>query len=398
MHTLIYFHDAALAHSQYLLRAFAQNPNISKLTVVYPEGRGQDEIFSAGGDSSVTNLPNAFEMLGVPSSHLRAKWGNFFDLQKVIATQKPDYVIVFDEAYSINTFLIGLAVKASGLKIPVVCYGFENIEQSPPFKWFLDDPLRRAWPFIRKTLRYVFIDKLLQPLRAQLVQGALVSYRECAQVIEHTGWKLLMQEQWWGVDVDRFKAHSKAVEDKSSQESNVIAYVGRFVPEKGILDLLKALTLLPDSYSLILIGAGPQKDQIRSQVTKLNLNSRVRIFPPMSLDYLARQLQAVDVLALPSHTEVFWKEQYGRVLVEAMAAGIPVVGSRSGAIPYVIGDNLLTFDEGDCAGICNAIQVALNMSSDQCQQLQVRAEQGSAQQFAQAYIDLYQQLLPSVSS
>ena len=398
MHTLIYFHDAALAHSQYLLRAFAQNPNISKLTVVYPEGRGQDEIFSAGGDGSMTPLSNAFEMLGVRSSHLRTKWGNFFDLQKVINTQKPDYVIVLDEAYSINTFLIGLAVKVSRLKSPVVCYGFENIEQSPPFKWFLGEPLKRAWPFIRKTLRYVFIDKLLQPLRAQLVQGALVSYHECAQVIEHNGWKLPMQEQWWGVDVDRFKAHSKAVADKSSQESNVIAYVGRFVPEKGILDLLNALTLLPESCSLMLIGAGPQEDLIRQHTAQLGLNSRVRIFPPMSLDYLARQLQGVDVLALPSHTEAFWKEQYGRVLVEAMAAGIPVVGSRSGAIPYVIADDLRTFKEGDLEGICNAIKVALNMSADQCWQLKLRAEQGSAQQFAQAYIDLYQQLLPSMSS
>ncbi|BDT74653.1 glycosyltransferase family 4 protein [Polynucleobacter sp. KF022] len=398
MHTLIYFHDAALAHAQYLLKAFAHNSSISQLTVVYPEGRGQDPIFSVSSESDELLYPKAYEMVGVRSSRLRIKWGNFFDLQKVIATQKPDYVIVLDEAYSINAFLIGLAVKVSGLRIPVVCYGFENINQSPPFKWFLRDPLKHFLPFIRKTLRYIFVDKLLQPIRVQLIHGALISYQECAQVIEQTGWKLPMQEQWCGVDVDLFNAHSKVTTQKSTETSSVIAYVGRFVPEKGILDLLNALTLLPEHCILLLIGAGPEEELIKQKTAQLSLSDRVRIFPPMGLDRLARQLQEVDVLALPSHTEVFWKEQYGRVLVEAMAAGIPVVGSRSGAIPYVIGDELRTFEEGDHQGICNAIQVALSMSPDQCQHLQLRARRGSAQQFAQAFINFYQKLLPSVRS
>lgn len=397
MHTLIYFHDAALSHSQYLLEAFATNPSISHLTVIYPEGRGQDAIFSAGSDLRST-LFSDFEMIGVRSSRLRTKWGNFFDLYHVIASQKPDYVIVLDEAYSINALMIGIAVKLCGLKIPVVCYGFENIDQSPPLKWFCQDPLKRLWPFIRKTLRYLLIDQLLQPIRDRVVHGALVSYSECAQVIKGSGWNIPMKEQWWGINVDLFKAHTKALVHKRAEEPKVIAYVGRFVPEKGILDLVKALLLMPKSHSLLLIGAGPDEDLIRQKVSQLGLDSRIRIYPPMGLDRLALQLQGVDVLALPSHTEAFWKEQYGRVLVEAMAAGIPVVGSRSGAIPHVIGDDLCTFEEGDLDGIYRAVTVALSMDADQRQQLQIRSEQGSAQQFVQAYIDFYHQLSPSLDS
>jgi glycosyltransferase involved in cell wall biosynthesis len=54
----------------------------------------------------------------------------------------------------------------------------------------------------------------------------------------------------------------------------------------------------------------------------------------------------LDALVLPSRTRPNWKEQFGRVLVEAMACGVPVIGSDSGEIPYVIGDAGLIFPEG----------------------------------------------------
>ena len=239
---------------------------------------------------------------------------------------------------------------------------------------------------------------MLQPIRRRVIHGALVSYSECAQVIKRAGWNLPTKDQWWGVNVNLFKSHAKVLERKEVEEPKVIAYVGRFVTEKGILDLVKALPLLPKSHSLLLIGAGPDEQLIRQNVIQLGLESRLQIFPPMGLGQLALQLQGIDVLALPSHTEAFWKEQYGRVLVEAMAAGIPVIGSRSGAIPYVIGDDLCTFEEGDLEAICRAVTVALSMNADQRQQLQIRAEQGSAQRFVQAYIDFYHQLSPSLDS
>jgi glycosyltransferase involved in cell wall biosynthesis len=55
-------------------------------------------------------------------------------------------------------------------------------------------------------------------------------------------------------------------------------------------------------------------------------------------DEVSSYLNAMDVLAAPSQTTTRWKEQFGRMLIEAMACGVPVVGSDSGEIPYVIGD------------------------------------------------------------
>ena len=62
-------------------------------------------------------------------------------------------------------------------------------------------------------------------------------------------------------------------------------------------------------------------------------------------------LRALDVLVLPSLTTPSWKEQFGRVLQEAMACAIPVVGSDSGEIPHVIGDAGLVTPEGDAAAL-----------------------------------------------
>jgi glycosyltransferase involved in cell wall biosynthesis len=66
-------------------------------------------------------------------------------------------------------------------------------------------------------------------------------------------------------------------------------------------------------------------------------------------------LNEMDVLVLPSRTGQHWKEQFGRVLVEAMACGIPVIGSNSGGIPAVIGDAGQVVREGDIAGMRDAL-------------------------------------------
>jgi glycosyltransferase involved in cell wall biosynthesis len=65
---------------------------------------------------------------------------------------------------------------------------------------------------------------------------------------------------------------------------------------------------------------------------------------------------AIDLLVLPSLTTPRWAEQFGRVLVEAMARGVPVVGSSSGAIPEVIGQAGLIFPEGDARALSEAIR------------------------------------------
>src|SRR5207244_1025724 len=70
-------------------------------------------------------------------------------------------------------------------------------------------------------------------------------------------------------------------------------------------------------------------------------------------------LAALDALVLPSRTTATWAEQFGHVLIEAMAAGVPVVGSSSGAIPDVVGDAGIIVPEGDAAALRRALGTLL---------------------------------------
>ena len=396
MKLFLYFHDAALTHSRYLLEGFAAHPRVNSLTVAYPQGRGADIIFSAG--SADTNKPANYQMVGLKSGRLRAKWARFSALMGAIRDAQPDYVIVLDEALYPNTLLAGLAVRLLKVNAPVVFYGFENIHQSPPWDWLFKNGYKAFWPFLRKTLRYYVSDRGLQPIRRRVISGGLVSYSECEAIVHQAGWQTPMREQWWGVDTGLFKAAAEKRVGRpaawhASDSQRVIGFVGRFVPEKGVVDLLQALAMLGPDFLLVCVGGGPQEVELWQTAKGLCVEQQLRIFPPMPASALAEHIAAMDVLALPSHTEQFWKEQYGRVLVEAMAAGVPVIGSDSGAIPYVLGDAQRTFAEKDIAGICSAVKVALAMTAKARAQQQVRAQRGDVSAFVDGYIRFYDELL-----
>lgn len=105
-----------------------------------------------------------------------------------------------------------------------------------------------------------------------------------------------------------------------------------------------------------LVGDGPARPQLVELARKLGVADRVEWLPPVPADGMAEVLAGLDVLVLPSRTTRVWKEQFGRVLIEAMACKVPVVGSDSGAIPEVVGDAGLTFPEGDGDALAHCLR------------------------------------------
>jgi glycosyltransferase involved in cell wall biosynthesis len=93
----------------------------------------------------------------------------------------------------------------------------------------------------------------------------------------------------------------------------------------------------------------------------------------------------LDVLVLPSRTRSNWKEQFGRVLIEAMACQVAVVGARCGAIPEVIGDAGLTFTEGDPADLRAQLQTLLE-NARQRLELAEKGRQRVLDRFTQSQI------------
>jgi len=145
-----------------------------------------------------------------------------------------------------------------------------------------------------------------------------------------------------GVDLSVFKPNP-AINDKHQID---ILFVGRLVKEKGILDLLQVLSPLNKHYQnlhLTVIGSGPLLSEVSSYPYITVTNT------PYS--QIHKYYQQADIFVLPSQFTPTWQEQFGMVLVEAMATGLPIIATNSGAIPEVVGDSALLYQPGDTVGL-----------------------------------------------
>jgi len=190
----------------------------------------------------------------------------------------------------------------------------------------------------------------------------------------------------FGVDPDIFSPQPDAARIERSASSFVIGYAGRLVPEKGVDVLLRACATLPMfDWSLHVLGEGPERAHLASLATELGIAGRVRFIGHLPSTQTPAVYRTFDVLVIPSISLPNWVEQFGRVIIEAMACGVPVVGSNSGEIPWVIGDAGQVFPEGDAPALgCILAELAADHARRQA--LATRGRARVLAHFAQAHI------------
>lgn len=176
-----------------------------------------------------------------------------------------------------------------------------------------------------------------------------------------------------------------------------IGYFGRLIPEKGVLLLLEAAAALRGDWRLMLMGGGPLRQTLEAQARTLGIGDRVIFAPQVPSTQMPEKYHGIDVLALPSLTRPNWKEQFGRVLVEAMCSGVPVIGSDSGAIPSVIGEAGIIVPEGDTGALTRAF-TALRDDPVAYKRCAVSGRQRAEANFthravAEATVSLYREVL-----
>jgi glycosyltransferase involved in cell wall biosynthesis len=198
----------------------------------------------------------------------------------------------------------------------------------------------------------------LERLNLRRCDGAIAGSAEAAGVLRHKEFRgpVCVTPQL-GLDPEFFKpARDDRLRLRQSLglTSFTIGFIGRWVEAKGVWTLLHAVRDMPD-VQLALVGGGPLGPAIESWMTDNHLESRLRLIASVPHEAIVQYINALDVLVLPSLTTPTWKEQFGHVLIEAMACGVPVVGSNSGAIPDVIGAAGLVFPEGDVAALRAAL-------------------------------------------
>lgn len=302
------------------LELIAAQPGID-LTVVVPPYWGRQALERAHLQGyRLEVLPVRFN----GSFHLHYYRG----LGSLMRRLRPQVVHIDEEPYNLAAYQALRLAQRNGAK--TLFFSWQNLlrRYPPPFNWMESAVLRHA-------------------------EMALVGNQEAEQVWRAKGYdgplRVIPQ---FGVDTDLFQPGTEPRPRRPLR----IGYAGRLVPEKGLDLLIKAASLLTQPCALIFVGAGPDQERLRTVAGLHNIGGMLDIRPSVPSTQMPSIYREFDVLALPSQTRPNWKEQFGRVLIEAMACGLPVIGSDSGAIPEVIGEAGLIFREGDVYGLQEALE------------------------------------------
>lgn len=200
---------------------------------------------------------------------------------------------------------------------------------------------------------YSHLATIIEKINFRLSDGAIAGNSEAGKVLKQRGFlKPTEVIPQLGVNPQTFLPRQSTGESSDT----IIGYIGRFVEEKGIVDLLNAFIKLTGSVRLKLVGRGFLEPGIKEFILQHELSGRVEIIKAVAHNEVPKFMQSLDIFVLPSKTTSFWKEQFGHVLIEAMACKVAVLGSSSGAIPEVIGDCGLIFQEGNIDDLREKLQ------------------------------------------
>ena len=300
---------------------------------------------------------------------------------------KPDVIQVEQGAKSLAYAQLITLNKFLGLKAKNVFFTWWNL------------PYKNKFPI-----------SLLEQYNLQNTHGLISGNQDGLDILRDHGYnnKAIVLPQL-GIDEKLFTPKQQpelATQLKIQSDEFVIGFVGRFVKEKGILALIKSLASLQKfSWKLLLLGRGELKEQIETTTRELGIQNKLILIESVPHEQVPNYLNLMDTLVLPSETTykfktltaAGWKEQFGHVLIEAMASGVAVVGSDSGEIPNVIGDAGLIFPEGNIEALGNCLgQLMANpdLVKDLANKGYTRAmEKYTNKAVAQKQLAFYQELL-----
>jgi len=285
---------------------------------------------------------------------------------------RPDLIDLHEEPFSLATAEILLLRLLRRSRAPYVLYSAQNLEKRYPipFRWFERWALRGA-------------------------AAAYVCNTEAGEILVRKGLRGPVRLIPLGVDTAQFRP----AEREAPADPPTIGYVGRLEPYKGVDTLLRAIALHPD-WRLEITGDGPQKAELVALADELGVTSRVAFLDFAQGDDLADRYRRVDAIAVPSIPWPGWLEQFCRVAVEAMASGVPVVASRSGAIPDVVADAGILVEPGAPEALAAGLADALEPS--RWAELRVaglrRAAEFTWERVAELQDELYREVLPANDS
>lgn len=261
----------------------------------------------------------------------------YLHLKKIIDTVKPDIIFINSEPENYNTFHLVLTVKKHFPKIKLACATWRNIDyRSNPY------PYKFGW-----------INRMIEAYTKKRI-NICFAYSHTAESLmkQLADWKVVYIPP--SINVKDFHFAPKQTNPKT--DTFVVGYLGRLAHEKGVDILIRAIAQSDKIIHGYIVGDGPGKENLKILSGELGISDRIKWHEAVDYKDIPVMLKNFDVLVLPSRTTKFWKEQFGRVLIEAMAIGVPVIGSNSGEIPNMISDCGILFEENNHEKLVEAIK------------------------------------------
>ena len=256
-------------------------------------------------------------------------------LERVVERERPDAIYVHNEPYALATAQAFLAARAAR-GVSIGFYSAQNLVKRYP------------WPFSAlERAVYARADYALPVSEAVLGVLREKGYRGAATVLPLS------------VSTDLYRARESA----GPRRSLTVGYVGRLSHEKGVDVLLDALAALPAArVHAVVVGDGPARGELVRRAARLRLDDRVTWTGYVSHEEMPRVYGDLDVLVVPSKTVPSWKEQFGRVVIEALAAGVPVITSDSGELPRLVATTAggWVVPEGQPAALADTLRALLD--------------------------------------